>query len=218
MEIKQYLTELPILASLGVGDTLYLYLAVLEASVSAALLNQKHKEEENRKHKLIFLVSKSLFEAEAWYTHLEQAALALRVAIKKLRPYFQAHPIVVLTNLPFRSTIHKLDLSGRMARWAIELSEFGIQYKPRLALKRQILVDFLAELPQPNVDQGNAGWWILNVDAASHQTRARVSLQFKAPIGERIEQAIWLDFPMSNNETKYEAILARVNLAKFISS
>ena len=93
------------------------------------------KEDENRKHMTVFFVNKSLADAETRYSHLEQAALALRVAMKKLFPYFQAHPIVVLTDLPLRSTIHKPDLSGRMARWAIELSEFSIQYKPRLAKK-----------------------------------------------------------------------------------
>ena len=78
------------------------------------------------KQRPVFFVSKSLADAETRYNHLEQAALALQVATKKLRPYFQAHPIVVLTDLPFRSTIHKPDLSERMARWAIKLSEFGI--------------------------------------------------------------------------------------------
>ena len=83
-------------------------------------------------------------EVETRYTRLEQAALALRVIVKKLRPFFQVHPIIALTNLPLRSTIHKLDLSGRMARWEIEMSEFDIQYKPHLALKGQVLADFLA--------------------------------------------------------------------------
>ena len=64
--------------------------------------------------------------------------------MKKLCPYFQAHPIVVLTDLPLRSTIHKPDFSGRLARWEIELSEFGIQYKPRLAKKGQVIEYFLA--------------------------------------------------------------------------
>ena len=64
----------------------------------------------------MFFVSKSLADAETRYNHLEQAALALRIAAKMLRLYFQAHPIVVMTNLPLRSTIHKPDLSGRMAR------------------------------------------------------------------------------------------------------
>ena len=73
----------------------------------------------------------------------------------------------MLTNLPLRSTIHKPDLSGRMVQWTIELSEFGIQYKPCLALKEQILVEFLAKVPQQDVDLGNADLWIINVDDVS---------------------------------------------------
>ena len=144
MAIKQYLTELPVLASPEAGDTLYLYLAISDVSASEALF----KEDENRKQKQVFFVSKSLYEVESRYTHLEQAALALHMAAKKLCPYFQAHLIVMLTNLLLRSTINKPDLPGRMARWAIELSKFSIQYKPRLVIKGQILADFLAEIPQ----------------------------------------------------------------------
>ena len=84
MAIKQYLTEPPILVSLDAGDTLYLYLAVSEVSVSAALF----KEDENRKQRLIFFLRKSLSKVETRYTRLEQATLALCVAAKKLRPYF----------------------------------------------------------------------------------------------------------------------------------
>ena len=118
MEIKQYLAEPPVLANPEADEILFVYLVVLDVVVSAALF----KENEDGRQKRVFFVSKSLTDAETRYSHLEQAALALRVATKKLRRYFQAHPIVVLTNLPLRSTIHKLDLSGRMARWAVELS------------------------------------------------------------------------------------------------
>ena len=107
MAIKQYLTELSVLTSPEAGDTLYLYLAVSDFLVSADLF----KEDENRKQRPVFFVRKSLSEAEDRYTHLEQAALALHVVAKKLRPYFQARHIIVLTNLPLRSTIHKPDLS-----------------------------------------------------------------------------------------------------------
>ena len=144
MEIKQYLAKPPVLASLEAGKTLFVYLAVSDVAVSAALF----KENADGRQRPVFFVSKSLVDAEIRYSHLEQAALALRVATKKLRSYFQAHPIVVLTNLPLRSTIHKPDLSGKMARWALELSEYGIQYKPRLAKKGQVLADFLVEIPQ----------------------------------------------------------------------
>ena len=72
------------MASPGAGDTLYLYLEMSKASVSAALF----KKDENRKKRPIFFISKSLSEAETRYTRLKQVALALYVAAKKLRPYF----------------------------------------------------------------------------------------------------------------------------------
>ena len=117
MAIKQYLTKPPILASPEAGNTLYLYRVVSDVSISAALF----KEDENQKQRLVFFVRKSLSEAR-----LEQATLALCVVAKKLCHYFQAHLIVMLTNLPLRSTIHKPNLSGRMAWWSIKLIEFGI--------------------------------------------------------------------------------------------
>ena len=131
--IKLYLTKPSVLASPEADETLFVYLVVSDVSVSTALF----KEDENRKKRPIFFVSKSIADVETRYSHLEQAALALRVATKKLRPNFQEHPI------------HKLDLSWRMARWAIELSEFSIQYKPRLDKKGQVLAYFLAEIPNP---------------------------------------------------------------------
>ena len=138
--IKQYLTEPPILASPEAGDMLYLYLAASDIVVIATLF----KECGDAKLRPVFFVSKSLNDAETKYTHLKRATLALRTAAQKLRPYFQAHPVVVLTDLPLRGTIHKTDLSERMARWAMKLSEYGIQYKLRLAKKGQVLADFIA--------------------------------------------------------------------------
>ena len=176
------------------------------------------KEYENRKKRPVFSVSKSLADAETRYSHLEQAALTLQVAIKKLRPNFQTHPIVVLTDLPLRSTIHKSNLFGRIARWALELSEFGIHYKPRLAKKGQVLAYFLAEIPQSIISLDSLNWWTLNIDGASRQTKVGIGLQLKSPSKEKIEQAIRLGFSASNNESKYEAILARIELAATMSS
>ena len=138
--IKQYLIEPPILVSPKAGHTLNLYLAASDIAVSVALF----KECEDAKLRPVFFVIKSLTNAETRYTHLERVALALRTAAQKLRPYYHAHPVVVLTDLPLRGTIHKSDMSERMARWEMELSKYGIQYKPRLSKKGQVLADFLA--------------------------------------------------------------------------
>ena len=56
------------------------------------------------------------------------------------------------------------------------------------------------------------------MDGASRQRGADVGLQLKALIEERIEQVIRLDFPTSNNEAEYEAILVGINLAISVSS
>ena len=209
--IKQYLAEPPILTTPDTGETLFVYLAVSDTAVSVALF----KENEDGKQRPVFFVSKSLANAETRYSHLEQAALALRIAAKKLRPYFQAHPIVVLTDLLLRSTIHKPDLSGRMARWAVKLSEYDIQYKPRLSKKGQVLVDFIAELPQSETCPDNLDWWTLNIDGASRQSGEGLGLQLRTLSGDKIEQAI--RFSASNNESEYEAILARLELAAALS-
>ena len=112
MAIKQYLSKPPVLASSEAGETLFVYIAVSNVAMSAALF----KENADGRQRPVFFVSKSLADVETRYSHLEQATLVFQVATKKLHSYFQAHPIVVLTNLPLRSTIHKPDLSGRMAR------------------------------------------------------------------------------------------------------
>ena len=81
-QIKQYLVELPILASPDTGKTLFVYLAVSITAVSATMF----KENEDGKQRHVFFVSKSLADGEIRYFHLEQAALALRIAAKKFRP------------------------------------------------------------------------------------------------------------------------------------
>ena len=152
---------------------------------------------------------------------MEQTALALRTAAQKLRPYFQAHPITVLTNQPLRNVLHKPDITGRMLRWVIELSEYGIDYQPRLSLKGQVMADFIAELPEARaLDKESTpdDWWSLHVDGASRLSGSGVELLLKAPTGERLEQSIRLDFPTSNNKTEYEAILSGLSLATTLNA
>ena len=132
-----------VLASSEAGEKIFMYLAVSDVAISDVLF----KAGQDRRPRPVFFVSKSLADAETRYSHLEQVDLALRIAAKKLRLYFQAHPIVELTNLPLRNTIHKPDLSERMGRWAIKLREYGILYKPRLnrlSTDHQFLISHLA--------------------------------------------------------------------------
>ena len=66
---------------------------------------------------------------------MEKLAFALITAAQKLKPYFQAYTIIVLIDQPLKRAMSSLEAAGRMALWAIELSEFDIQYRPRIAIK-----------------------------------------------------------------------------------
>jgi hypothetical protein len=94
-KIKEYLANPPCLSRPIAGDTLVMYLATTGHAVSAALV-----KEEGRDQKPIYFVSHVLRDAETRYTQLQKAAYALIVAARKLRPYFQSHPIKVYTGSP----------------------------------------------------------------------------------------------------------------------
>ena len=66
-------------------------------------------------------------------------------ASRKLRHYFQAHVINVMTDHPLKKAMNKLEAAGRLIKWAVELSEFDIRYQPRHAIKAQALADFIVE-------------------------------------------------------------------------
>ena len=101
---------------------------------------------------------------------MEKLAFALLIAARKLKPYFQAHTIVVLTNKPLRKAMSSPEVAGRMALWAGELSEFDIQYHPRTAVKGQVVVDFIAEFTLGN-GQGakKKKQWNIYTDGSSNR-------------------------------------------------
>ena len=130
-KIKHYLTQPPILSSPQPGERLYMYLTVSDYAISAVLFHcPTHKEQ-----KPIYYVSREMVDAETRYSKIEKIVIALQSAAQKLHSYFQAHPIIVLIDQPLHNILHKLNLSGRMLQWAIELSEYVIEYQPRLSMK-----------------------------------------------------------------------------------
>ena len=94
-------------------------------------------------------MSKSLHEAEVRYLPLEKAILVVVHATRKLPHYFQAHTVVVLTQLPLRSILRSADYTRRIAKWGTVLGAFDIKYMPRTSVKGQVLADLMAEFVEP---------------------------------------------------------------------
>ena len=149
---------------------------------------------------------------------MEKLILALVTAARKLCPYFQAHTIEVPTEYPMKQVLHKPETSGRLMKWAIELSEFDIRYRPKTTIKGQILVDFVmefasAELAKDTQTTTDLSTWKLSVDGASNAQGSGAGLILTSPEGIDIEYALRFGFHTSNNEAEYEAVIAGLNLA-----
>nr|XP_017246807.1 PREDICTED: uncharacterized protein LOC108218398 [Daucus carota subsp. sativus] len=225
-ELKKYMAEPPLLSKPVDCEILYVYLAVSEQALSVVLVR-----EDGKVQKPVYYVSKVLHGAELNYSMIEKFALAMITASRKLRPYFQSHKIEVLTDQPLRNIMHSPKASGRLIKWAVELGEFDIRYKPRVAIKAQALADFIVECTIDNQEVGGQEnkdemaeskeveekpkeYWLLFFDGASKTKTSGAGLVLQSPNGFLVEYAIKLNFPTTNNEAKYEALIAGFGLAR----
>ena len=140
-DLKEYISKLPLMASPIGGDVLFLYWQVSSHAVSTVLIQEKDNIQQP-----VYFVSKVLKDAELNYPPLEKAAYSILITSRKLRYYFQAHPIVVLTNMPLAKVLEKPACSGRMLPWAIELCpSTASSINRERPSKHKHLADFLAE-------------------------------------------------------------------------
>ena len=146
-QLKEYLSQPPIMSSLTADEVLYAYIAVFPHAVSLVLIR-----EDSDLQRSVYYVSKSLHEAEIRYSSLEKAILAVVHASQKLSYYFQAHMVVVLTQLPLKSILRTADYTGRIALWNTILGAFDIKYMPRTSIKGQVLVDLVVEFTEPPIE------------------------------------------------------------------
>ncbi|KAL0312803.1 UNVERIFIED_CONTAM: hypothetical protein Sradi_5679600 [Sesamum radiatum] len=128
-ELKSYLTHPPLLSKPEPGEPLLLYLAITKVAASA-VLTREHEGE----HRPVYYTSHMFQGAESRYDPIEKLVLALVSAARKLRPYFLAHPIIVLTDKPLENLLRK-GTGSRMIKWSYELNEFELEYRPELPSK-----------------------------------------------------------------------------------
>ena len=214
------------MSSLEPDEVLFAYIAVALYAVSLVLIRV-----DNDIQRSVYYVSKSLHEVEVLYLPLEKAILAVVFGTCKLPHYFQAHTVVVLTQLPLKSILRSANYTGRIAKWGTILGTFDIKYMPRTSVKGQILADLVAEFTEPeieelptkeNIDEKLVGTisqyclptWEVHVDGASNQKDSGVGLVLVSPEKVVIEKSLRLDFPATNNEAKYEALLEGMTMVQ----
>ena len=129
-------------------DPLLLYVSASPSAVRAALVVERLVEG-HLKQLPVYFVSEALSNSKLFYSELEKIAYAVVMASRKLRYYFEGHRTIVVTIQPIRDLFHNREASARISKWAVELSEFYIDFKRRTAIKSQVLVDFIAGWTNP---------------------------------------------------------------------
>jgi hypothetical protein len=88
---------------------------------------------------------KVLSETKARYRQIQKLLYAVVLMRRKLRHYFEAHPVTVVSSFPLGEIIRNSDAVGRIAKWSVELMGETLAYAPRKTIKSQILEEFVAE-------------------------------------------------------------------------
>jgi hypothetical protein len=215
-KLKAMLAHAPILTQPQDGEPLYLYVAATTQVVSAVIVVERTEE----LHALpvqrpVYYISEVLSETKAHYPQIQKLLYAVVLARRKLRHYFKAHPVTMVSSFPLGEIIRNSDAASRITKWSMELMGEMLTYAPRKAIKSQILTDFVAEWTNTQLPplQIQAECWTLYFDGSVMKTGVGAGLLFISPLGGHMRYAVRLHFPASNNMAEYEALLCSLRIA-----
>ena len=223
-QLKEYLFWPPIMSSPKMDEVLFAYITVAPHAVSLVLIRVDSDIQRS-----IYYVSKSLYEAEVHYLPLEKAILTVVHAMRKLHHYFQAHIVIVLTQLSLRALLQCN--TRRISKWGTILVAFDTKYMPRTSVKGQVLADLVSEFAESpfekeaetqHMDGKLVGTITLQeplilkvyVDGTANQRGSGVGPVLVSPEKITIEKSLRLRFLAMNNEAEYEALLMGIAMVQ----
>ena len=191
------------------STTLLLYLAASPTTVSAVLV-----EENEHKNKMkqfpIYFVSEALLGAKLNYSEFEKISYTVVMASRKLKHYFQAHRIKVLSAQPLEALFHNSEAIRRIRKWATELKEFVVDFEHRSAIKSQALADFIVDWTPAAYDtimQFEEPIWTVHCDGAWGMTGVVIAAILMPPKGPKLRYAARLEFLTTSNIAEYKVML-----------
>jgi hypothetical protein len=149
------------------------------------------------------------------------------IASRKLRHYFQAHKVSVVTSYLLRAVLHNPNATSNIAKLAAELAEFELDFIPCHTVKSQVLADFIADwTPPPHSSEGPndsepgprapvfiGHHWTLFFDGSSRKQGAGTGVLLLTPDGEQFKYMVHLNFKATNNMEDYEALIFGLSTA-----
>jgi ribonuclease HI len=97
----------------------------------------------------VYYISEVLHEAKTRYLEVHKLLYAVFITSRKLRHYFQAHWMSVVSSYPQSVVLYNPNAIGNIAKWAVELAEFELDFASDHAIKSQVLTDFIVDWTPP---------------------------------------------------------------------
>jgi hypothetical protein len=156
---------------------------------------------------LVYYLSEVLTLSKQNYPQYQKVTYGMYMEARKLKHYFEEHPITVVSTNLLSEIIACKDAKVRVAKWAIELAAHTIQYKPRTIIKSQILADFFADWGENQYlpPAPDSTYWRMNFDGSKMHEGLGAGVVLISPKGDKMHY-----FIASNNVAEYEALVHRL--------
>jgi ribonuclease HI len=169
-------------------------------------------QEDSGKEFVIAYLSQRLSDTEGRYTFIEKLYLSLYYSCTKLHWYLLRSSCTIVCQYDIiKCMLQKPILSGRLGKWAYALVEYDLEYAPLMAMKRQVVADFIVDHStgmEEVVCVDATGPWIMFFDGSFCSQGQGVGCFIKSPNGMEHELFIWLEFECTSNQDEYEALLS----------
>jgi hypothetical protein len=135
---------------------------------------------------------------------------------RKLKHYFLAHIVRVVSDRPLARVLQSKEATWRITQWAIEIGQYDVEFVPWRLIKSQALTYFIAKWT--DLDLRGIGdlpdHWVMYFDGSYTLKGAGAGVVLIQPECDMLKYVIQIEFPGTNNTIEYEGLVTRLRLAK----